>query len=72
MKAASKLYVEVQGQVNVIQLFELPELQDIFKNLYFGRFNKDKHYNPGEVPAEEFKLSKIREILDNVELDLNF
>jgi transcriptional regulator with XRE-family HTH domain len=72
MKAAAKLHVEVNGKEKTIRLFELPELQDIFRNLYFGRFNKDKRYNPGEVPASEFKLSRIREILDNVELELNF
>lgn len=72
MRIASKLYVEVNGKVKTIRLFELPELQEIFRNLYFGKFNSDRRYNPGEVPAAEFKLSYIRSILDNVKMDLNF
>jgi hypothetical protein len=38
--------------------------------LYFGWFNKDKRYKPGEVPAACFKLAEIREILDNVVLNV--
>lgn len=72
MKPSSRLYVEVQGQVKQVSLFELPELQHIFKNLYFGRFNSSKLYNPGQVPAKEFKLAEIRKILDNVEIRLEF
>lgn len=72
MKPSSKLYVEAEGQVKTIKLFELPELQEIFKNLYFGYFNKDKAYEAGEVPASEFKLSEIRRILDHVKINLQF
>ena len=72
MKPSSKLYVEVEGQIKRIYLFELPELQEIFKNLYLGLFNGNKFYKPGEVPAKEFKLARIREILNNVEIKLEF
>jgi len=72
MKVSSKLNIQVDGCVRTIRLFELPELQRIFKNLYFGWFNKDKKYRPGEVPAHEFKLARIREILDHVEMCIDF
>ncbi len=72
MKVSSLLNIEVDGQIKVIRLFELKELQDIFKNLYFGRFNATRAYRPGEVPAEEFKLARIREILDHVDIKIEF
>jgi len=72
MKPSSKLYVEVQGRIKIVNLFELPELQEIFKNLYLGSFNSNKFYKPGEVPAKEFKLSRIRGILNNLEIKLEF
>jgi hypothetical protein len=72
MRPSSRLHVEVDGQTKTIRLIELKELQQIFKNLYFGYFNKDRRYFPGEVPAEQFKLARIREILDHVEMDVEF
>ncbi len=72
MKVSSAVSIEVDGQIKVIRLFERKELQDIFKNLYFGRFNTDKAYKPGEVPAEEFKLARIRDILDHVDMKIEF
>ncbi len=72
MKLVSNLNIEVEGQVKIIKLFELKELQNIFKYLYMGSFNADRLYNPGEIPSCEFKLDKIREILDNVNLEVNY
>jgi hypothetical protein len=48
----------------LIRLFEMPELQAIFRNLYLGGFNHDKKYLPGEVPAEAFQIKKIKEIVN--------
>ncbi|MCL2361620.1 MAG: CehA/McbA family metallohydrolase [Defluviitaleaceae bacterium] len=64
--------VEAAGETKTIRLFELLELQKIFKGLYFGRFNHDKRYLPGEVPAAEFKIKEIKEILDSCQLVLHF
>ena len=72
MGATSVLKVETGVETKTVRLFELPELQDIFANLYTGRFNRDRLFNPGEVPAGEFRLGRIREILDNVEINLDF
>jgi hypothetical protein len=52
----------------VIRLFELDELQQIFRNLYLGSFHQGKEYTPGEVPARFFKLREIKEILDHVNI----
>ena len=72
MKVSARLNLRVGDQVKTIRLFELKELQDIFKNLYFGWFNSDKKYLPGDIPAEYFQLKRIREILDKVELSVDF
>ena len=72
MPVASKLNVQVDGQKKVIRLFELEALQNMFKNLYFGRFNSSRKYRPGEVPAEQFHLKEIREILDKVAISIEF
>lgn len=71
MNPASKLYVVSNGITRTILLFQLEELQSIFKELYFGRFNSDGKYNPGEVPAEYFKLHEIKKILDDVTIHID-
>ncbi|HZJ57901.1 MAG TPA: CehA/McbA family metallohydrolase [Clostridia bacterium] len=72
MGVSSGLRITVGDEIRTIRLFELEELQDIFKNLYFGRFNAHNRYLPGEVPADCFRLRRIRQILDEVELTLKF
>ena len=69
MNPASELRISAGGRELAVKLFELRELQDIFKNLYFGRFNRDRRYEPGEVPTEAFRIRQIRELLDDVRLD---
>jgi hypothetical protein len=72
MGLASRLSISVGGHVKIIRLFEMEELQTIFKNLYFGYFNQNKKYLPGEVSAEQFKLKQIREMLDKVKFSVDF
>lgn len=72
MKVGSVLKVAVGREVKTVRLFELPELSAIFKNLYFGYFNSHRRYKPGEIPAREFRLDRIREILDRVDITLDF
>jgi hypothetical protein len=72
MKVSARLSIRAGGKTKTIRLFELEELQDIFKNLYLGHFNRDKKYSPGEVPADCFQLKRIREILKSVNLTINF
>ncbi|MCL2352316.1 MAG: CehA/McbA family metallohydrolase [Firmicutes bacterium] len=69
---AEDIHVEVGGEVKTARLFELPELQGIFRNLYFGGFNADMRWLPGEVPAEAFRLKRIKEILDSAEMAVEF
>lgn len=69
---AADVNIEVGGVVRVVKLFELKELQTIFKNLYFGYFNEDRRYAPGEVPASGFELRRIKEILGKVDLEISF
>lgn len=71
MNPASELRISAGGRDLAVKLFELRELQDIFKNLYFGRFNRNRQYEPGEVPAEAFQIRQIRELLDDVLLDVD-
>lgn len=72
IKVTSEVNIEVGGIVKKIKLFELDELQHIFKNLYFGYFNSNNRYAPGEVPAEYFELSRIKKILKKVDLEISF
>lgn len=72
IKVTSVVHVEVGGTVKTIKLFELEELQRIFKNLYFGYFNTDNRYVPGEVPPECFELPRIHKILKKVHIELSF
>lgn len=72
IKVASEVNIEVAGTVRKVKLFEMEELQQIFRNLYFGYFNQDNRYAAGEVPAACFKLSRIRQILSKVELQISF
>jgi len=69
---AEEIFVEVAKEIKTIRLFELPKLQEIFRNLYFGEFNHNKQYMPGEVPAEAFKIREIKKILDSCQLALDF
>jgi hypothetical protein len=71
MNPASDLRISAGGRECAVKLFELPELQDIFRNLYTGRFNGGKRYEPGEVPAEEFRIRQVRELLDDVRLEMD-
>ncbi|MFD0673038.1 CehA/McbA family metallohydrolase [Cohnella sp. GCM10027633] len=66
------VHIEVDGVVRTVKLFELDELQAIFKSLYFGDFNRDRRYVPGEVPASAFELKRIREVLRNPDLRIYF
>lgn len=69
---AADVHIEVDGVVRIVKLFELEELQAIFKNLYFGYFNEDRRYAQGEVPASAFELGRIREMLSKVDLRISF
>ncbi|TYP78963.1 CehA/McbA family metallohydrolase [Paenibacillus methanolicus] len=69
---AVEVNIEVDGMVKQAKLFELTELQAIFRNLYFGHFNRDRRYEAGEVPAEYFELARIRALLSKVELQVCF
>ncbi|WP_217592067.1 CehA/McbA family metallohydrolase [Cohnella sp. GbtcB17] len=69
---AADVHIEVDGVVRIVKLFELEELQAIFKNLYFGYFNEDRRYAPGEVPASAFELGRIKEMLSKVDLRISF
>ncbi|CAI6051389.1 CehA/McbA family metallohydrolase [Cohnella sp. JJ-181] len=69
---ADHVHIEVGGVVRTVKLFELPELQAIFKSLYFGDFNRDRRYAPGEVPASAFELARIKKLLSEVELEVEF
>ncbi|MBB3113134.1 hypothetical protein FHS18_005237 [Paenibacillus phyllosphaerae] len=68
----AELSIEVGGTVQQVKLFELDELQAIFRKLYFGYFNKHRRYAAGEVPVEYFELSRIRELLTRVDLHIRF
>jgi hypothetical protein len=57
------IHIQTCYGIKTVSLFELPELQAVFKNLYLGGFNAEKQFSPGEVPAEDFRLKKIREVL---------
>ncbi|SDC27117.1 hypothetical protein SAMN02799630_00973 [Paenibacillus sp. UNCCL117] len=72
IKVASVVNIEVAGIVKTIKLFEMEPLQKIFKNLYFGRFNRDNRYAAGEVPAKYFELAGIKSLLSKVELEISF
>ncbi|NQX59949.1 CehA/McbA family metallohydrolase [Paenibacillus qinlingensis] len=72
IKVASEVNIEVAGIVKKVKLFEMDELQQIFKNLYFGYFNQDKQYAPGEVPASYFELARMKKILSKVDLQISF
>jgi hypothetical protein len=72
IQVASEVNIEVDGIVKKVKLFELDELQSIFKNLYFGHFNQDNRYVPGEVPAIHFELARIKSILSKVDLQISF
>ena len=72
IKVCDDIHIQVGGEVKTLRLFELPELQEIFKNLYFGRFNEDMRYMPGEVPPEAFCLKRIKKILDSVQISVEF
>ncbi|WP_310831980.1 CehA/McbA family metallohydrolase [Paenibacillus pedocola] len=72
IKPASEVNIAVAGTVKQVKLFEMGELQQIFRNLYFGYFNQDNRYSAGEVPAACFELSRIRQILSKVELQISF
>lgn len=69
---AAAVNVEVGGTVKTIKLFEMDELQRIFRHLYFGYFNQDNRYATGDVPAACFELARIRELLSRAELQLSF
>lgn len=69
---ASEVNIEVAGRVKKVKLFELDELQGIFRNLYFGHFNRDNRYLAGEVPPACFELSRIKKLLSVVDLELSF
>ena len=70
MPPAATLQMEADCFEGAIKLFELPALQEIFRNLYLGHFNADKSYEPGEVPAAAFAVRQIRELLDDVHLSV--
>ncbi|MBW7452755.1 CehA/McbA family metallohydrolase [Paenibacillus sepulcri] len=72
MNPVSSLHISVDGEVRTVKLFELDELQRIFKHLYLGDFNRDKRYQSGEVPADAFKIARVKEILNHVELNVEF
>jgi hypothetical protein len=72
IKVASDVNIEVAGVVKKVKLFEMDELQTLFRNLYFGYFNQDNRYAPGEVPAACFELSRIKKILSKVDLQISF
>lgn len=67
-----KIIIKVGDMEKVVELFYLEELQNIFKKLYSGGFNKDMKYNPGEVPAEAFEIVRVRKILDSVRIRVDF
>jgi hypothetical protein len=71
MNPAAELRISAGGREVVVKLFELRELQEIFQHLYFGRFNHDRRYAPGEVPVEAFRIRDIRELLDDVLLEVD-
>ena len=70
MRPASVLRVKVGNLEREIRLVALPALQEIFQSLYLGRFNESGCFSPGEVPVEAFQISRIREILDAVVLEI--
>ncbi|MFC0215007.1 CehA/McbA family metallohydrolase [Paenibacillus chartarius] len=72
ISVAAEVNIEVEGTVKTVKLFEMDELQSIFRNLYFGYFNRDRRYRAGEVPAEYFELSRIRSLLSKVDLHVRF
>ncbi|SFB03246.1 hypothetical protein SAMN05216312_10381 [Cohnella sp. OV330] len=72
INVAADVNIEVDGVVRIVKLFELEELQTIFKNLYFGYFNQDRRYAPGEVPVSAYELGRIKEILSKVDLRIGF
>jgi len=72
IKPHETITIKVGNETKKIELFWHKPLQDIFRNLYTGEFNRSGTYKPGEVPAEAFRIREIREILDNVQLTLYF
>jgi hypothetical protein len=71
-KLTDDIPVKTPEGEKTVNLFEMPELQAIFKNLYLGGFTVGKKYLPGEVPAEAFQIKRIKEILDSAEIRLTF
>ncbi|MFC4101324.1 CehA/McbA family metallohydrolase [Paenibacillus xanthanilyticus] len=69
---AEDVNIEVDGEIKQVKLFELDDLQAIFRHLYFGAFNRDRRYEAGEVPAGTFELARIRARLSQVELQVCF
>ncbi len=72
MPPAATLHVLAAGQQKAVKLFELPELQAIFANLYTGGFLGSGAYSPGEAPVEAFQIRRIRELLDDVRVTVEF
>lgn len=72
MSPASRLHIAVEGEVRTVKLFELDELQSISRNLYLGDFNQNGWYEQGDVPAAAFEFARVKQILDRVELKLEF
>ncbi len=72
INVAADVQIEVDGVVQTVKLFEMDELQKIFKHLYFGYFNQDRRYKPGEVPPSAYELGRIKELLSNVDLRVSF
>ncbi|MDF2836753.1 MAG: hypothetical protein K0Q63_2393 [Paenibacillus sp.] len=69
---SAEVNIEVAGVVRQVKLFEMDELQAIFKDLYVGHFNADRRYAPGEVPAEYFQLARIQQLLNKVHIEIRF
>lgn len=70
MNPSSTLHIEAGRREKTIKLFEMEALQEIFRNLYLGGFNRDEKLLPGQVPAEAFQIQRIRELLDDVFLSV--